>query len=112
MSQPAGSGSKSSSCGTTATHHLLRRRDSLVEAFAAADCRRLRTLVAVVSSMRVDTAGLAATGLGVLFNDANFQASLDSVTVVAVSSCVQKWRQQYKCVESPPPQALFTRWEG
>ena len=102
MAKHAQIGSTSSLGGTTATRHLLRMRDALVEAFAAADCKRFKTLVTVVSSMRIDASCLAATGLGVLFNDTKFQDSLESVTRVVVSACVQKWRKNWKCVESGP----------
>ena len=77
----------------------------MVEAFARGDHSKLGVLVRQVTSMQVDGAALADTGLGVLFSDARFlQALVDSGsgTVAIAEGCVQRWRQQWRMEESGP----------
>ena len=51
----------------------------MVEAFARGDHSKLGVLVRQITSMQVDGAGLADTGLGVLFSDGRFlQALVDA----------------------------------
>lgn len=81
---------------TSTTHHMLRFRDTIVEAIAARDTSRLRSLVALARSATIDAKTLAATGLGVLFSDTAFLQILDDASRAVASECVEKRRRLWQ----------------